>query len=150
MITWPAQLVNDTIEEIRNAIGRPVIFNIRVSGIGCTYSGCFLDPITNLSVDPWCPECHGTYWKDTISGITISGHVLWGTAESPYIRSGGIIPEGDCKVTIVFSSVNEKYVKDAEGFIVDGKSMSLKSYRLRGVPTPNRLAIFMTEEGNNG
>jgi hypothetical protein len=64
------------------------------------------------------------------------------------MQMGGLLPEGDCKVTILFTDENETFVKLAENFIVDGKVMSLKSYRLRGVPTPNRIAIFMTEEGN--
>jgi hypothetical protein len=120
--------------------------NIRTQGVPCSI--CSLDPVTNLSVDPWCPVCSGTYWTNIVSGVLVSGHVLWGTAESPVMQMGGLLPEGDCKVTILFTDENETFVKLAENFIVDGKVMSLKSYRLRGVPTPNRIAIFMTEEGN--
>lgn len=147
-ITWPQSIVNETIETIRGVIGRAITINVRTQGQPCPV--CNLDPVTNLSVDPWCYVCSGSYWINTISGYTISGHVLWGTAESPLIQPGGLIPEGDCKVTILFTDEFEQLVKSAKDFIVDGKTMSLKSYRLRGVPTPNRIAIYMVEEGNNG
>ncbi len=147
-ISWPQLEVNEIIETIRGTIGRNITMNVRTQGNPCPV--CSLDPVTNLSVDPWCVVCSGTYWLNTISGYTVSGHVLWGTAESPIMQAGGLLPEGDCKVTILFTNENEGFVKLADNFIVDGKVMSLKSYRLRGVPTPNRIAIFMTEEGNNG
>lgn len=147
-IAWPQKTVNDTIQNIRNAIGRSVTINVKTQGEACPI--CDLDPVTNLSVDPWCAVCSGSYWINTISGTLVSGHVLWGTAESPLIRAGGVVPEGDCKVTIIFSDENERFVNLADTFIVDGKIMSLKSYRLRGVPTPNRIAIFLVEEGKDG
>ncbi len=148
IIAWPQQFVNKTIEDIRSAIGRSITINVRTQGTPCPI--CSLDPTTNLSVNPWCAVCSGTYWIDTLSGVLISGHVLWGTAESPIMQRGGLEPEGDCKVTVLFTPENEAFVKDAESFVVDGKTMSLKSYRLRGVPTPNRISIFLVEEGNNG
>ncbi len=147
-ITWPAATVNNIIQTIRNTVGRLITINIKTQGEPC--SVCTLDPVTNLSVDPWCPVCSGSYWINTISGYTVSGHVLWGTAESPMLQAGGLLPEGDCKVTILFTEEHLEYVRLAHNFLVDGKVMSLKSYRLRGVPTPNRIAILMVEEGNNG
>lgn len=143
-ITWPTQLVNSTIQEIRNTIGRELTINVRVPGTACPI--CDLDPVTNVSTNPFCPVCNGFYWIDTLNGVTVSGHILWSPADSPYKTSGGLLPEGACKVTIAYTDSNRQYVEDADSFLVDGKTLSLKSYALRGVPSPNRIRIILTEE----
>lgn len=146
-ITWPESQVRNTIDAIRDAIGREIQINIMVSGIGCY--NCSLDPITNTSINSFCPVCHGTYWRNTTSGYLVSGHVRWASLESPVLQAGGRLPEGDCKVTIAYTEANLYAVDHARDFVVDGKRATLKSYRLKGVHLPNRIAINLLEEGNN-
>lgn len=146
-ILWPETLVREQIEEIRTAIGRNIQINITVSGVGCPI--CSLDPITNTSVNSYCPVCHGLYWLETTSGILVSGHVRWFSSEKPYLQPGGQLPEGDCQVTIAYTDANLSAVEHAQDFIVDAKRMTLKSYKLKGVKTPNRIAIVMLEEGKD-
>ncbi len=148
IITWPTTQVNDAIKEMRSKIGREITIQVRMDGIPCSI--CNLDPTTNLSTDPFCPVCHGLYWLNTISGVLVSGHVLWSPSEMPYKTAGGLFPEGACKVTIEYTDDNLHNVEKAARFIVDHKELSLKSYTLRGVPTPNRIRLVLVEEGNDG
>lgn len=145
-ITWPESTVRDTIDEIREAIGRPVTFQVKHQGTACP--DCELDPITGQSLDPFCGTCNGNYWINTISGYVISGHVKWRNAEFPRMYPGGVIPEGDCTVTIEYSEINEEYIGRSKNVIVDSKVMQVKNYSLRGVPNPNRIRITFVEEGN--
>lgn len=61
---------------------------------------------------------------------------------------GGTIPEGDCAVTIKYTSDNQSYLESSKNLIVDGKVMLLKNYRLKGQPIPNRIQINLLEEAN--
>lgn len=144
-IVWPETQVRETIDAIRSAIGREVQINIMVSGIGCY--NCSLDPITNTSINAFCPVCHGTYWLNTLSGYLVSGHVRWFSSERPVLQAGGELPEGDCQVTIAYTAANLYAVENASDVIVDGKRTTLKSYRFKGQHVPNRIAIALLEEG---
>lgn len=146
MIVWPEAEVSETILEIRNAIGRNIQINITTSGIPCPI--CQLDPVTNTSVDAFCSGCHGDYWLETTSGLVALGHVRWLSTDMPILHQGGELPQGDCQVTIAFTPENLYAVQHATDFIVDTKRTTLKSYRLKGVPHPNRIAILMLEEGS--
>jgi hypothetical protein len=148
-ILWPEIQVRETIDEIRAAIGRDILINVKVSGIGC--SGCSLDPITNTSTNSFCTICGGEYWLETTSGYTTSGHIRWRSSEQPTLQAGGKLPEGDCQVTIAYTTNNLAAVDNISDVIVDGRRMSLKYYRLKGVKQPNRIALTLLEEGaNNG
>lgn len=145
-ITWPESTVKDKIDEIRDAIGRPVTFQVKHQGTACP--DCTLDPITGQSLDPFCGTCGGAYWTNTISGYVLSGHIRWRSSEMPSMYPGGVIPEGDCTVTVEFTELSESYINRAKNVIVDDKVMQVKNYALRGVPNPNRLRITLLEEGN--
>jgi hypothetical protein len=145
-IVWPEMQVRETIDTIRTEIGRNVTFNVLVSGIGCSI--CSLDPITNTSTNSFCPVCHGLYWLDTLSGFTVSGHIRWYGMDKPMLQAGGRTPEGDCQVTIAYTNEDLLAVQNSSSVIVDGKRMSLKSYKLKGVKQPNRIAVILLEEGD--
>ena len=144
-IMWPETQIRETIDAIRDAIGREIQINIIVSGIGCPV--CSLDPVTNVSIDSFCTTCHGVYWLDTTSGYLVSGHVRWYSMDTPMLYPGGVLPEGDCRVTIAYTEENLYAVQHAADIVVDGKRTTIKNYRLKGQHLPNRIAITLTEEG---
>lgn len=142
-ITWPPD-TTFVINKIRGAIGRNIDIYVTVTGIACTT--CLLDPVTNLSTDPFCPECGGAYWKDTTSGWTCSAHVRWRRTDQPLWTPGGIIEEGDCAVTIANSGVALYNVQHSKYFVVDSIDLYMKSYFLKGVKTPNRIKVVLLED----
>lgn len=142
-ITWPAN-TTDIINRIRDVIGRLVTFYVTVTGTPCTT--CTLDPVTNLATDPFCVECSGKYWKDTLSGWPCSGHVRWRNADKPLWSPGGIIDEGDCKVTIAYSGMALYNVQHSEYVEVDGFMMYVKDFKLRGVQPVNRITVTLLED----
>lgn len=142
-ITFPSN-TKTTIDSIRTAIGRDITIYTTVSGVAC--STCSLDPTTGLSTDPFCPECDGNYWISTVSGITVTAHVRWASSEQPLWTPGGIINEGDCKVTITYSDANLEYVQNSKYFVVDEKQMYMKNYTPKGVPDLNRISVILLED----
>lgn len=142
-ITWPSN-TRQIIDEMRTTIGRDVTFYVRVSGIACTV--CTLDPVTNLSTDSFCPGCDGNYWTDTISGWTCSAHVRWSRAGQPLWVPGGIIEEGDCRVTIAHSGNALYNAQHSEYVEVDGVDLYVKNVKLRGVPQPNRITVVLLQD----
>jgi hypothetical protein len=145
VISWPSNTVN-VIDEIRDAIGRNVIINIPITGIACTNPSDHLDPVTNLSTNQFCPTCHGAYWLNSISGVTVIAHVTWKPAEIPMWYPGGQIVEGDCLVQIKYTASAYTYVTDAESFIVDGKTLTKRNIILRGVPQTNRILVALDQQ----
>ena len=143
-ITFPE--TKATIDAIRVAIGREVTIYVTVTGIACTAAGCSLDPVTSLSTDSFCTICGGNYWLDTTSGYVCSGHVRWLGADKPMWVSGGVIEDGDCKVTITMSDVNLANVRNSHHFVVDDIEMYLKEYRLRGARELNRIQCILLED----
>lgn len=143
-ITWPPD-TREVIDKIRGAIGREITIYVSVTGIPCLT--CSLDPTTNLSTDPFCPECGGNYWKETVSGWTCSAHVRWRRTDQPLWTPGGIIEEGDCYVTIANSGSALYNVQNSKYFEVDGiDTLYMKSYHLRGVQQPNRIRVTLLED----
>lgn len=145
-ILWPSNTKN-IIDSIRNAIGRDIIGMITVTGISCSY--CILNPVTNLSTDPFCSGCGGTYWLTTHSGWTVNAHVRWAGAEQPLWQPGGKIIEGDCHITIAFSDENLSLLEKVDYFVVDEKEMYMKKYVLKGVPEINRIKVVLLEDPDN-
>jgi len=141
-ISWPTN-TTDIIDEIRYTIGRDILINVRVSGTACP--DCSLDPVTNLSTDPFCATCAGEYWLNTISGVTCSAHVRWKSTDQPLRVAGGIIDEGDCYVTIALSG-HLGCVQSSVSYVVDDKLMYMKNYKVRGVPQPNRITVVLLED----
>ena len=144
-ITFPAN-TKEVIDEMRGTIGRDVTIFVTVTGIACTESTCSLDPVTNLSTNSFCTVCGGNYWLDTISGWTCSGHIRWLGADKPLWASGGVIEEGDAKVTITHSVGALNNVKNSHHFVVDDIEMYMKSYRLKGVKPVNRIQVILLED----
>jgi hypothetical protein len=136
----------EIIDEIRGTIGRDVTIYVTVTGIACTQPTCSLDPVTNLSTDSFCLVCGGNYWLDTTSGYTCSGHIRWLGADKPMWVSGGVVEDGDCKVTITMSAENLNNVKNSHHFVVDDIEMYMKEYRLKGVQPINRIQIILLED----
>jgi len=134
----------EIIDEIRSAIGRPVVFYVIASLSGC--SSCDLDPVANTSVDSFCTECNGTYWIPVYSGVIISGHVSWGKSDQMRWESGGQWYEGSCGVQIAYSLDNLETVRDSIYVIVDDKEMEVRKTMLRGVPELNRILIDLIEK----
>lgn len=144
-ITFPTD-TKEVIDEIRGTIGRDVTIFVTVTGIACTEPTCSLDPVTNLSTNSFCTVCGGNYWLDTISGWTCSGHIRWLGADKPLWVPGGVIEEGDCKVTITHSVGALNNVKNSHHFVVDNIEMYMKSYRLKGVKPVNRIQVILLED----
>lgn len=142
IITFPD--TRDTINAIRGAIGREVLFNTTVSVSGC--SNCSLDPVNNLSTNYNCPVCSGLYWISTFSGVSISGHVRWGPADDPDPRPGGVVFTGDCVVTIEHTPANMAVVQAANYVTVDGRKMNIKRHTWRGHKDINRIRIELKEK----
>jgi len=142
-ITWPSN-TKEIIDQIRDAIGREIEIYITMSGVPCGL--CELDPTTGLSTDPFCSGCDGNYWTVTTSGVTVDAHVRWYNSEQPLYTEGGIVHEGDCKVTITYSAENLNYIQNSKYFVVDGKELYMKNYTPKGVPSINRIAVTLLED----
>lgn len=144
-ITWPTD-TGDVVDDIRAAIGRSVLINVTVSGTPCVASGCYLDPVTDLSTNQFCLVCSGFYWINTTSGYTVMSHVNWGQAETPVWVAGGRIIDGDCLLQMKYTVANVDAVDNSKNFIVDGKTLVKKSVDYRGVPSINRILVTLEQE----
>lgn len=142
-ITFPSD-TKEIIDEIRDTIGREITVYTTVSGIAC--STCELDPTTGLATDPFCPECSGDYWTSTLSGLSLTAHIRWSKSEQPMFTEGGIVYEGDCKVTITYSEANLEAVRNSEYFVVDGKELYMKNYIPKGAQRLNRISVILLED----
>lgn len=141
-ISFPTD-TKDTIDAIRSAIGRTVIFNTVASSIPC--NTCALDPITNESIDPFCPTCSGIYWIPVISGASILAHVTWAGADQMNWYSAGQVFEGDCRVQIEKTDTNIAIVDITRDLTVDGRTLEIKKVLPRGAPELNRLLLDLKE-----
>ena len=136
----------DTIDAIRDEIGRQITINVKVQGTACPV--CDLDPITNTSTDSFCETCSGVYWLNTTSGISTYAHIRWGGSDQPMYTAGGVIDMGDCIATIKYTETLLSGVQNSDHFIVDDKDMYLKKYILRGVKPLNRIRVILKEDSN--
>ena len=132
----------EVIDAIRSGIGRDVIF---YSGIITTCSACSLDPVTNTSTNPFCLPCGGEHYITVFTGITLTGHITWGSSDSVGWVTGGQMMEGDCRVQIKYTVLNEDIVNDTEYLVVDGKTMEIKKRIMRGVKQLNRILLELIE-----
>jgi hypothetical protein len=144
VITW-ANNTTEIIDAIRDTIGREITIYVSVSGTACPASGCFLDPITNLSTNPFCPVCSGFHWINTISGYPIGAHIHYGLVDLPVWTPGGYIVEGDTVVQIKYTIANVNAVEHAKSYLVDGKSYIQSKVSYRGVPNLNRILVNLEE-----
>src|SRR5690242_6413493 len=105
---------SDTKNQIAQMIeqdGRMVSFYIVATVSGCPL--CTLDPISDTSVDSFCPICSGMYWIPTYSGWDVKAHVTWGTLDSQSWQTGGIVDNGECTVKFMYSGWMEPIIHDA-------------------------------------
>lgn len=151
-ITFP-EGTKSVSDNIRNLVGRPVIVYVDEGNIAC--SGCGIsgyDSVTDTAINSFCTICNGDYWIPVTSGYSISGHVRWGSIDQNLWTRGGWIPEGECKVTVEYTVTNLDRVTRSKSWLVDGKTLYLKNYQLRGIRGdseahgPNRIAVFLKQE----
>lgn len=140
-ITFPSN-TSDTIDAIRNAIGRPVTFYQKYK-VPCSAHG--RDPITGDSLDAFCTICSGVGYIITYSGTTITGHVNQGRTENLQWVSGGQYFDGDATVQIKYTDLNLAVVNNTDHVVVDGKTFEISNKIFRGVPQLNRIIITLME-----
>lgn len=138
-ITFPSNC-REIINEIRGVIGRDVIFNTIVLS-ECTASGCSLNPITQTSTNPFCPNCSGSYFLETYSGVSISGHCSWKPAEKLSWLPGGQQFDGDVRIQIEYNTDNLSVLEDTDHIIVDGRKVEIKQTTYRGFKDLNRILV---------
>ena len=145
IIAWPNN-TEEVTDAIREAIGRDITIFYTVSGIPCTVSGCYLDPVTNLSTNQFCVTCGGNYWLETTSGYIINAHVRMLGLDVPYWAAGGIVFQGDAQVQVKYTPETFYVVENSQYFDVDGKIFIKKSFDTRGVPDINRIVVTLVEK----
>lgn len=142
-INWPNNTA-DIIDTIRETIGRDITILVSVSGIPCPV--CDLNPVSNLSTDPFCPVCSGTYWLNTTSGYVVKAHVAVGEIDLPWRVAGGYLEEGKAKAQIKYTEQNLNAVMNAIHYSIDDKIYTENGISLRGVPEVNRIVITLEEQ----
>jgi hypothetical protein len=133
----------DTINEIRDMIGREVTFVMTLESDCPT---CELDPVSNTSVDSFCPTCSGIGYIYTLSGYTVMAHITWGQADINNWQSAGQLFDGDCRIQVDLIPENITVLNLNPYVEVDGKKMSIKKKILRGVPSLNRILLDLKEQ----
>lgn len=140
-IIFPSD-TKEKIDAIRDAIGRTVVFYTE------TYSGCYncnINPVTNVSVNSFCPVCSGLYWIPTLSGYETIAHITWGKIGNLNWQTGGKLFDGDCLVQIEYTPDNLKAVNSCVFVVVDTIEMEIKSKEFRGVKEINRVLLNLVE-----
>jgi len=144
-ILWPSN-TRDVINNIINEIGRDVTFYTS------TLSGCYncsLDPVTNTSINSFCPVCSGTYWIATLSGYDIKAHVTWKYADQDDWHTGGHVFLGDGIIKVMYSGPYMDIINDTDFAVVDGKEVDIERVTLLGVPSINRIILDFKERNDN-
>lgn len=124
--------------------GRPVTFNVVATQSGCF--ACSLDPISDTSVDSYCPVCSGVYWFKIYSGWDVTAHVTWGRSEDRDWQTGGMVDNGECSVKFMHTPEAESIVQNAEYVVVDERTMNVQKVILRGIPQVNRIIVNLKEK----
>jgi hypothetical protein len=144
ILSWPSETFRPEFNNATiSAIGRPVEFLYVYSSYPCPV--CSLDPVSNTSTDSFCVVCSGAYWLETISGVSISGHVTWKPADKLGWVTGGQLWEGDCRVRINYTDGIFAIIDKTKTVVVDDKEMQIKTIDLRGSPTVNRIILMLRE-----
>lgn len=140
-IPFPAN-TRQTIEDIINSIGREVTF-VTATRSGCPT--CGLDPVTNTSIDSFCPTCSGEYWILTETPSGIVGHITWKFSEEENWVTGGMTFVGDGKVKVMYSGPYLDWINSSEYMIVDGRVADIEKVTVLGVPSLNRIILDFKE-----
>lgn len=141
MISFPSN-TRDTINLIREAIGRGVVF---YSGIYSDCPTCEIDPITGHSYDSFCPTCSGLGYFVTYSGTEVLAHITYNPGETMQFTVGGNYPAGDCRLQIEHTPTNVTILDQTEYVMIDGKKFDVRKKFLRGVKEINRILIDCIE-----
>jgi len=144
-IVFPTN-TTETINNIRNAIGRLTDFYYVYSSMPCPSGACHLDPITNTSTNSWCIICSGNYWIPLYSKQSILAHVTWGASDLASWQTGGLIYDGDCTLQIAYSGGVEDLIDKTRFVVVDNKQMEIKKSALRGFQGINRVILTLIEK----
>jgi hypothetical protein len=147
IIAFPAGTRN-TIESIINAIGRDVTFFTSTPS-GCTQSGCGLDPVTDTSINSFCPVCSGLYWIPVWSGTDIKAHITWKYSDEYQFNTGGTTFLGDGIVKVMYSGPYMSVINSTEYMVVDGKCADIQRVTLLGVPSINRIILDFKERSKD-
>lgn len=142
VIVFPED-TEDVINDIRDAIGRDVIFTT-ITTSGCPT--CGLDPTTGHSTDSFCPVCSGLYWIPTPTYYPIKAHITWANADILQWHPGGQQFDGDVRIQIEYTEANLAVADDAIEVLVDNKVTEIKSKILRGVQNINRIILDLMEK----
>lgn len=142
-ITFPTD-TKDTIDKIRNAIGRDITFIQQVAVSGC--SACSLDPINNTSTDSFCTVCSGLYWIPIYEEKPVNAHITWSKFDRLQWVTGGQYYDGDAMAQIEYTEENKALTEPKTHVIVDDKIMYVDARFFRGVPELNRILIGLKEE----
>lgn len=147
MITFPSTKV--TKNAIRNAIGQTVYFVIRGDPTPCpTCSGLNLyDGVNEVSLDPYCPVCFGTYWLTTDVSSGVVAHVRWRTQDMPDYTIAGSVVGGDCSITVDIDTLSESNIAKIKYVIADSRKLQVYKQVYRGVPSRDRIMFVCKEYG---
>lgn len=137
-ITFPSN-TTEIIDQIREAIGRPVTFVLE-SGVPCQVCGG-IDPNTGFAADPFCPTCSGLGYIPTYTGVQVLAHITWGGVDSRDWERGGAVISGDCRIQIKYTPANETLVNRAKYVIIDSRRTKKIRVIKRGVQGINRILV---------
>lgn len=132
----------EIIDAIRSGIGRDAIF-YTPNTVDCPT--CEINPITNLSLDSFCPTCSGLGYIYTYSGYSILAHITHNPAEIQQYTSGGVTIEGDLRLQIKYTLQNEDIVSRTSYVLVDNKEYEIKKKTYRGFRDINRMLLDCIE-----
>lgn len=143
MLTFPSNMPQ-TILEMRTLVGRSVT---AVTIVNTTICGdCTLDPLTGISINPFCSTCGGIGYLTTLDETDYLAHIRWTQVDTVHFSPGGFINVGDCVVTIEYSPTVLTVVDNADHWVVDNKKMYLLEYDLRGIPDINRIRLHLGQD----
>ena len=143
LITFPTD-TKQTIDAIRKAIGRDIIFYLQTSVSGCY--ACSLDPVNDTSTDSFCTVCSGVYWIPTYPNEVVNAHVAWKPFDKLRWVTGGQYYDGDCLAQIEYTELNKTLTEPKTVVVIDNKQMYVETRYFRGVPEINRILIGLKEK----
>jgi hypothetical protein len=141
--------VKEIIDGVREQIGKPVSVYTPIKSACnlCTSSG-YYDSFSDHSIYFTCPECKGSFWKNTLTVTVINARVHWTANEAIGVTAGGKYFSGDASLhvdpeyhTLFQDSMNGGKV------VVDNQEMNVIRINPLGAPTLNRYRIILRGGG---
>jgi len=136
-------------DSIRKAIGQTSVFVIRGDSTACPVcSGADLyDSVNELSLDPFCTVCSGSYWFVGTSELPITAHVRQRTGDESDWGIAGEVVIGDCIITIDIDELSDSQIVRIKEIRVDGNKFSILRTIKRGVPERDRIRFACRQVG---